>query len=119
MNGDGVPDLAVGAQGDDDGGSARGAVYVLFLDASGSVLAEQKISDTVGGLATGITDGSQFGSALASTGDLDGDAGPGLVVGARYDDDGGSNAGSVYVVEAHDGDAHGQLDRRRRRLLAR
>ena len=45
LDGDGVGDLAVGALGDDDGGSARGAVWVLFLDgiclwdldASGSV----------------------------------------------------------------------------------
>jgi hypothetical protein len=29
-NGDGVGDLAVGAWGDDDGGSGRGAIYVLF-----------------------------------------------------------------------------------------
>ncbi len=29
-NGDGVGDLAVGAYGDDDGGSNRGAIYVLF-----------------------------------------------------------------------------------------
>jgi|GEM_PF-6846935 len=32
LDGDGVTDLAVGAQGDDDGGTGRGAVRVLFLD---------------------------------------------------------------------------------------
>ncbi len=32
LDGDGVPDLAVGAPLDDDGGGDRGAVYVLFLD---------------------------------------------------------------------------------------
>ena len=32
LNGDGVGDLAAGAWGDDDGGSGRGAVWVLFLD---------------------------------------------------------------------------------------
>ncbi|MFN0137562.1 MAG: SUMF1/EgtB/PvdO family nonheme iron enzyme [Phycisphaerae bacterium] len=32
MNGDGVTELAVGAQLDDDGGQDRGAVWVLFLD---------------------------------------------------------------------------------------
>ncbi|MEM8748244.1 MAG: right-handed parallel beta-helix repeat-containing protein, partial [Actinomycetota bacterium] len=99
VNGDGVPDLAVGAQGDDDGGSGRGAVYVLFLGTDGTVTSERKISDTTGGLTTAITDGSQFGTSLASTGDLDGDGSPGFIAGARYDDDGGSNRGSVYVVE--------------------
>ena len=32
VDGDGLPDLAVGAAGDDDGGLNRGAVYVLFPD---------------------------------------------------------------------------------------
>ena len=32
LDGDGVGDLAVGAIGDDDGGTNRGAVWVLFLD---------------------------------------------------------------------------------------
>ena len=32
LDGDGVGDLAVGAFGDDDGGTNRGAVWVLFLD---------------------------------------------------------------------------------------
>ena len=32
LDGDGVGDLAVGAPGDDDGGTGRGAVWVLFLD---------------------------------------------------------------------------------------
>ena len=32
LSGDGTPELAVGARSDDDGGSARGAVYVVSLD---------------------------------------------------------------------------------------
>ncbi len=32
LDGDGVGDLAVGAEADDDGGENRGAVWVLFLD---------------------------------------------------------------------------------------
>ena len=32
LDGDGVGDLAVGAQNDDDGGGSRGAVWILFLD---------------------------------------------------------------------------------------
>ncbi|MCZ6851369.1 MAG: integrin alpha, partial [Planctomycetota bacterium] len=32
LDGDGVVDLVVGAQNDDDGGGGRGAVWVLFLD---------------------------------------------------------------------------------------
>ena len=47
-NGDGVGDLAVGAIGDGDGGTARGAIYVLFMASTGVVKSFQKVSDTMG-----------------------------------------------------------------------
>ena len=37
VNGDDTVDLAVGVNGDDDGGSDRGAVYVLFMNDNGEV----------------------------------------------------------------------------------
>ena len=52
-NGDGVGDLAVGAVYDDDGGSNRGAIYVLFMASTGVVKSFQKVSDTMGSF-TGI-----------------------------------------------------------------
>ena len=65
--------MAVGAHGDDDGGSDRGAVWILFLNSDGTVKAHQKISDTSGGF-TGTLDNSDcFGESVASLGDLDGD----------------------------------------------
>jgi hypothetical protein len=39
---------SVGASRDDDGGRNRGAVWVLFLNADGTVKDEQKISSTQG-----------------------------------------------------------------------
>ena len=51
-NGDGVGDLAVGAD-DDDGGVDRGAIYVLFMASTGVVKSFQKVSDTMGSF-TGI-----------------------------------------------------------------
>src|SRR5262245_51607937 len=56
--------VAIGAIGDDDGGSSRGAVYILFLNDSGSVLSYQKISDTVGGFAEPLANADEFGSSL-------------------------------------------------------
>jgi hypothetical protein len=32
LDNDGVPDLAVGTPGDDDGGTDQGAVWILFMD---------------------------------------------------------------------------------------
>jgi len=95
-----VAAVAVGAIGDDDGGTNRGAVYILFLDAGGSVLSYQKISDTQGGFAEPLGNADEFGSSVAGLGDLDG-AGPSvaaLAVGAIGDDDGGTDRGAVYIL---------------------
>ena len=75
LDGDGVTDLAVEAHFDDDGGTNRGAVWILFLNADGTVKSHQKISDTQGGF-TGILDNEDFfGISMAALGDLDGDVG--------------------------------------------
>ncbi|MCP4962497.1 MAG: hypothetical protein GY925_24900, partial [Actinomycetia bacterium] len=98
IDGDGVVDLAVGAYLDDDGGSNRGAVYLLFLNADGTVKAEQKISDTAGGLSVALDNNDYFGYSVSGMGDIDGDGIADIAVGARFDDDGGTDRGAVYVL---------------------
>ena len=70
-----VPDLAVGAIRDGDGGTNRGAVYILFLTTSGTVSSYQKISDTAGSFTATLDDHDMFGWSLAPIGDLNGDGG--------------------------------------------
>ncbi|MFN8024164.1 MAG: FG-GAP-like repeat-containing protein [Acidimicrobiales bacterium] len=109
LNGDGVRDLAVGAFQDDDGGGDRGAAYVLFMNADGSVLAEQKISDIAGGMVAPLGNGDRFGYGLSGTGDLDGDGIPDLAVGAWANDTGGPDRGAVFVLRLHpDGTVKGE-----------
>ncbi|MCA9024591.1 MAG: FG-GAP repeat protein [Planctomycetaceae bacterium] len=48
FDGDGINDIAVGVRGDDDTGTNRGAVQILFLNSDGTVKSHQKISDTEG-----------------------------------------------------------------------
>jgi hypothetical protein len=98
LDDDGVIELAVGATKDGDGGLERGAVYVLFLDSSGSVRAHQKISSTEGNFTFPLSNGDWLGSSLCalSEGDLDTDID--LIIGARFDDDGGANRGALYLA---------------------
>jgi len=45
LDNDGISDIAVGVFWDDDGGNNKGAVWILFLNANGTVKDQQKISD--------------------------------------------------------------------------
>ena len=85
LDGDGVPDLAVGAFGDDTGGEFRGALHVLLLNPDGSAKSSAIIaSDTNGGPT--LNDSAGFGYSAAVVGDLDGDGVPDLAVGTAGED---------------------------------
>jgi len=99
VNQDGFFDLAVAATLDDDGGTNRGAIYILFLDSAGTVSSYQKISHTQGSLGVSLEDSDYFGSSLAVTDDWDGNGVNELIVGAVGDDDGGGpEAGAIYIL---------------------
>ncbi|MCI0635413.1 MAG: integrin alpha [Actinobacteria bacterium] len=98
LDGDGVSDLAVGADGDNDGGQDQGAVWILFLNADGTVENEQKISELTGGFGGVLDPGDHFGCGVAAVGDLDGDGVPDLCAGAEWDDDGGNLQGALWML---------------------
>ncbi|MFH1188493.1 MAG: prepilin-type N-terminal cleavage/methylation domain-containing protein [bacterium] len=98
LDGDGVGDIAVGATSDDDSGTNRGAVWILFLDTDGTVKSHQKISDTEGNFAGVLDDSDYFGYSVSLLGDLDGDGVGDIAVGAAEDDDGGGSRGAVWIL---------------------
>lgn len=94
----GVPDLAVGSPGNDDGGPDRGAVWILFLNDEGRVRDEQRISDGTGGFGGTLDNDDRFGTAVAISDDQDSDGTWDLAVGAPNDDDGSEDAGAVWIL---------------------
>ncbi len=101
LDGDGVQDIAAGANGDDNGGPGRGAVHVMFMNDDGTVKGTAKISNgTSNGPA--LSDHDSFGRSVAAIGDLDGDGVQDIAAGAWGDDTGGPGRGAVHVMFMND-----------------
>ncbi len=98
FDGDNIGDIAVGAIGDDDSGPDRGAIWVLFLNADGTVKSHQKISGSEGSFNGNLDNGDFFGASVAALGDFDGDDITEIAVGACQDDDGGIDRGALWVL---------------------
>ncbi|OVE80904.1 hypothetical protein BVY03_05140, partial [bacterium K02(2017)] len=56
-----------------DGGNARGAVYILFMNTDATVSSYQKISDTAGNFLATFDNFYYFGFSFANIGGLNGD----------------------------------------------
>jgi len=97
LDGDGTLELAAGAPADTDGAIGSGAVWILSLAEDGTLASHQKISATTGGFGGSILTDA-FGSAVTALGDVNDDGTPDLAVGAPSDDDGDTDAGSVWIL---------------------
>ena len=98
LDGDGVPELAVAASGDDEGGYSTGAVYVLFPNSDGTVRSLRKICNRRDGFVAVPGRADRLGAALQALGDLDGDGIGELAVGAPGVVGEDSHEGSVWVL---------------------
>ncbi len=100
IDGDGLGDLAVGAVGDDSGGSEAGKVG-LFLGASLSSGATLDLGDADQRFI-GEQAGDWAGAAVSAAGDVDRDGLSDLLIGAPRNDDLGTQAGKAYLILSDD-----------------
>ncbi|MFT5684500.1 MAG: parallel beta-helix repeat protein, partial [Myxococcota bacterium] len=93
VDGDGFDDILVGAYSSDSGATDSGAAYLL----SGPVTADLNLS-SADAMLTGADADDSASWSVSSAGDVDGDGFDDILVGAPYNDDGGSNSGAAYLV---------------------
>ena len=106
INNDGIPDLAVGASGDDDDGSgangnAQGAVWILTLNRDGQVTGHKKIGNSTPGFEGSLGAINSFGHSLASM-DVNRDGKHELIVGTPRDNSNGRGKGAVWVLSLNE-----------------
>jgi len=102
LDGDGVPDLAVGMPRYDlagsGGGPDTGQVFILYMNADGSVKSSKRITRNQGGFSGAIAS-SLFGMGIARGDDYDGDGTRDLLVGApSWAESGGILTGAVFAL---------------------
>ncbi|MCP4920279.1 MAG: hypothetical protein GY913_25545 [Proteobacteria bacterium] len=91
-DGDGNPDVAIGAPNDDDGGTNAGAVYLFYGPLTSGSISVDDADATVWG--SGNND--QLGWS-ATAGDTDADGYDDLITGARRDSTSDTYAGAAYL----------------------
>lgn len=94
VDGDGFGDLLIGAMNNADGGSSAGAAYLVL----GSATPGDLDLGAADAQYTGTDAGDEAGCSVSTAGDVNGDGFGDLLIGAFYNDDGGADAGSAYLV---------------------
>lgn len=100
VNGDGIGDLIVGAEGSDTAGSNRGASYVVFGTDTGFAKKIQ-VTDLDGNNGFAILGEADFdlsGSSVSAAGDVNNDGIGDLIIGAYLAEGGDPSSGISYVL---------------------
>ena len=130
INGDGLADLIVGAESGGDGGPGAGEAYIIYgkvgtagtqfgtavtdtdSGAMRQVLDTSMLAPAAGFILQGDAELDNLSASVSGAGDINGDGRDDLIVGARFGDDGGENAGEAYIIygKAGDGTQFGTIE---------
>ena len=90
VNGDGYDDVIVGAPDYSNGQTGEGAVFVYYGSAAG-------LNQTPNWMVESNQEYAAFGTSVATAGDVNGNGFDDIIIGAPGYENGGSNAGAVFV----------------------
>jgi FG-GAP repeat len=105
LDGDGFADVIVGAQGDDTGAEDGGAAFIVRGPSWGMLTTNEASAALYSDVAE-----DRLARSVDGAGDLDGDGLADLLVGSRYEDDGGTDAGAAYLIYGNITGAHRVAD---------
>ena len=97
VNGDGIDDILIGADNNGEGGARSGQTYLIFGKESGWTM--DTVLSNADASFIGENPDDNSGRAVAIVGDVNGDGFDDIVIGARQCDDGGDDAGKIYLVQ--------------------
>lgn len=100
LDNNGMPDLLVGAPGDNAAGQGKGSLHLLYLGEKGEVLKHKKFTPGDPGIKLPLDAEDQFGYSLATIRNLN-DSTSWIAVAAGKDDDGGKDVGAIYMLTMH------------------
>ncbi|HLF25275.1 MAG TPA: FG-GAP-like repeat-containing protein [Anaerolineae bacterium] len=90
VNGDGYSDVLIGAHAYDNGQGDEGAVYVYYGSATGLLTTTSWITES-------NQAGANFGNAVDTAGDVNGDGYSDIVIGSKFYDNGQNDEGRAWV----------------------
>ncbi len=96
VNGDGYDDILIGASYNGEGGNSAGQTYLILGRSTGWSM--DKDLSTVDASFIGEAAGDGSGSSVSGAGDVNGDGFDDILIGAKYNAEGGSSAGQTYLV---------------------
>ena len=96
VNGDGYDDILIGALYNDDSHTDAGQTYLIFGKRSGWTK-DTNLSDANASFL-GEAEDDLSGHAVSGAGDVNGDGYDDILIGAFFNDEGGDNAGQIYLI---------------------
>lgn len=99
VNHDGLADFLIGAYGNGAGGNGTGAAYVVFGKKDSTSIELKDVAAGKGGFKIiGENEMDRAGSSVSGVGDINGDGRGDFLIGSLRNDEGGADAGAVYLV---------------------